>query len=74
MLAIVKRSMLFREPVAVVTDAATFAVRESKKPWEIRLTVAMAPQELPDFLAGEPAFQQAVKAGAIIVLNPKLAA
>jgi hypothetical protein len=69
MLVIAKRSILFREPVAVVVvgDVAT----PVKKPWEVRLTVGMSPQEAPDFLAEEPAFKHAVQAGVIVILNTK---
>jgi hypothetical protein len=70
MLVIAKRTMLFREQVGVIEEGTPV-----KKPWEVLLKVGIAPQEAPDFLSEDLAFQGAVAAGAIILLQPpKLAA
>jgi hypothetical protein len=75
MLVIVKKSMAFREPVAVKTNKKTGVVSEVKTPWMIFLKASMSPQECPDHLASLPAFQHAVKFGAVVPLgSPKLAA
>ena len=66
MLVIAKRSMLFREQIPGEGDVTTAV----KKPWTVFLRVGMSPQECPDFLSEEPAFKQAVAAGAVVVLRP----